>query len=180
METKDSSLRQDHNPLEFRPLLLAALVALGAKSVFHFLTVDQLQFMILPVGYLVEIFTGLNGYYVPAYGFFIPEIKVVIDKSCAGYNWWVMAFSLGVFTFLINNKRNISVRSVFNLALITFMITICINANRILFSILLPLPEHWVLESWHLIQGVMVFAFYLILWYLAVYYYTQTRTVAKP
>ncbi|MEO0339422.1 MAG: hypothetical protein AAF242_09415, partial [Bacteroidota bacterium] len=47
----------------------------------------------------------------------------------------------------------------------------CGAPNRILFAILLPLPARFEIASWHLIQGVMVYAFYLILWHIGTLYY---------
>ena len=77
-------------------LLLAAAFAL--KWWYRSATVDQLGFVLTPVTRLIHAFTGAPSTFIPGQGHLFVDLGILIDRSCSGINFLIIATAS--FTFL--------------------------------------------------------------------------------
>jgi exosortase K len=96
-----------------------------------------LLFLLYPTDWLTGLLMGSTGIYSPENGFFHERLNIMIDKSCAGFNYWVLSFLL--FTYLeVNHLKNNKEKALALLfALLgAYFFTIFVNASRIVVTII--------------------------------------------
>ncbi len=112
-------------------LLLAAAFAL--KWWYRTATVDELSVLLRPVATLVGLASGEPWQWVAGTGAFFPDAHVLIDRSCSGINFLVIA--LATFTFLVLRRSDAGCGRPL-LALLTLCgavaLTVLANSGRIL------------------------------------------------
>ncbi len=146
-------------------------VSATMKYLVRFADIGLLRFLLKPTDILVGLFTASKSVYIKGVGYRHEELNVVIDRSCAGFNLWVIAFIM--FAYLaVKHFVGITHRT-FGIALslvAAFFLTIFTNASRIFASItfqpiatrILPLSKDIVHEA----IGVTVNLSFLILTYI--------------
>jgi exosortase K len=116
------------------------LTAIGIFILFKFgysyADNDNLIFLLKPTDKLVGLLTGSNSVYISDKGYFYNQLNIVIDKSCAGFNFWVLSFLmltfLGLKYFDSNKKKLLTIL----LSLIgAYLLTVFVNTSRIFASI---------------------------------------------
>ena len=144
MVGKKKTLNQtiaENSKIEIKPssLLFPALVIVScllAKWWHISSTNHDLLFLLTPLNFLVSLFTGSIGFFDAETGFFHSSLGIAIDKSCAGFNFLVIAFG-SIFSMLYRTKdgfrlnlyRYISALSV------SYLLVLTANTSRILVSI---------------------------------------------
>ncbi|WP_338814640.1 exosortase K [Bernardetia sp. Wsw4-3y2] len=146
-------------------------IGFAFKWYFTNLDVEYSVWLLKPTTIWVEQITGLNFDFLQNEGYVCTHTLpiTIIDKSCSGLNFWLMALLLG--TFLLYKKvTNLwqffySFMAVFGLA---WLVTIIANTGRIVISIkFLPLLIPYIDYSQsHLLLGIFIYITMLILYYL--------------
>src|SRR5688500_15337695 len=72
--------------------LIAAAIFILLKFAFNLATHDELLFLLQPTDKLVELMTGSRSEYNTQQGYLHEELNILVDKSCSGFNFWVLSF----------------------------------------------------------------------------------------
>lgn len=117
-------------------LLLAGAFAL--KWWYRTATVDQLGFVLTPVTTFIGLFTGTTGTFVPEQGHLFGELGIVVDRSCSGINFLIIATA--TFTFLWLRRPDGGCARPIMTALIvlgSWGLTVLANTGRVLLMVYL-------------------------------------------
>jgi len=129
---------------------------------------DELRFLLRPISRLVALMSGSSSEYIPNKGYFHPQLNILINKSCSGFNFWLICFLMLSFSALRFVYKKISrTLLLIMLFLSTYLLTIFINSSRIIFSLFITrlniLPESpWLHEA----EGVFTYFSFLVIIYL--------------
>lgn len=153
------------------PFYLTVLVTfLILKYSFTLADNENLFFLLWPTNKIVIYFTSSPSQFINEKGYFFENLNIIIDKSCSGYNFWLILFlmiSSLVPKYLKTNYSKLIVLP--GLLLISYMITVFVNSSRIVFSILLQnlLPDNFENQyTWlHQTEGTFVYLLYLLIIY---------------
>lgn len=144
------------------------------RFAFSFLDTEMMQFLLMPTNKLIEVIVGSNGEYIDGVGYFHSQLNIVINKSCSGYNFWLIGFLMASFVLIKSQKINFLLTIPLALV-ISYMVTILANVSRIAGYILLmkgKLPQYidpngtWL----HQMEGIFVYLSFLILFFLTLNY----------
>jgi exosortase K len=150
------------------------LIAIGIFILFKFGFIfadnDSLTFLLKPTDKFVGLLTGSNSIYISDNGYFHNELHIFIDKSCAGFNFWILSFLMLTFLGVKNFDNNLKKTLTIPLALIgAYFLTIFVNASRIFASIVIQNQTSSYFENHqHLIHesiGIITNLSFLILVY---------------
>ena len=135
----------------------------------------SLKWMLKPVSVGVTLFTDLSFTFDENLGYIAENRIFTIEKSCAGVNFFSIAFLTLVFSFLSYFPQPVYKLLAFgNFLLSTFVITIIVNVCRIVIAVqLLTLGENWSIlasDKMHTLQGTLFYCTFLLLYYLGIYY----------
>ncbi|MBK8444340.1 MAG: exosortase K [Sphingobacteriales bacterium] len=134
---------------------------------------DNLIFLLKPTDTLVGLLTGSHSVYLADKGFYHDQLNILIDKSCSGFNYWVLCFL--VFTYPVVKyldkplQKTLSIPGVFVGA---YLLTIFVNTSRITASVVvqtqaekfLPVKLHSII---HEAVGIIInFSFLILAYYL--------------
>jgi exosortase K len=137
--------------------------------------------LIAPTNYLIELITSSPAQYAAESGYFHKELNIVIEKSCSGFNFWILCFIMLAFlalNYCSSYKQKILVLP--TALFISYILTIFANSSRIILSILgqnaandfiHPRP-HLIL---HNVIGTFVYLFFLIISYLVLNYILKKK-----
>lgn len=117
--------------------LIAAGLFVLLKFCYTFAENTDLIFLLKPVNKLVGFLTGSNAVYHPDTGYFHEHLGIIIDKSCSGFNFWVLSFLL--FTFLTLKIFDVPLQKILGIPMAllgAYLLTIFVNASRIFVSII--------------------------------------------
>ena len=96
------------------------------------------MFLLKPTDSLISILTNSESVYQVDNGFYHDKFNILIDKSCSGYNFFLLCFLMLLFLFLKYIKRNYNRILSFFLCLIgAYFFTIFVNTSRIYVSVIL-------------------------------------------
>ena len=108
------------------------------KAVYTLTITNDLYFLLKPTNTLVSLVTNSNANYAPNTGFYHTNLNIVIDKSCSGFNFWMICFIMLTFLSIrYINKTTFKFLTIPVILIVSYFITIFVNASRILFSILI-------------------------------------------
>lgn len=130
---------------------------------------DDLLFLLSPTNKLVSLFTGNISSYIQSSGYFYPDFNILIEKSCAGFNFFILCFLISYATCIqhIINSTNRWIALPICL-LCSYILTIAVNTSRILISISLSASKNVFtdISIFHQLQGTFIYLFFLLLSYL--------------
>ena len=167
------------NNLHFYIGILLLFVLL--KYLYTLSTNDQLLFLLAPTNTGITLATGSTATYLPATGFVHHHLPIVIDKSCAGFNFWLLSFTIFSLTTLHYYKRfSHKLLACAALLVISYAVTLFVNISRILTAILTlkykkqytGLNQEWMHEA----QGAFIYLLFLVVLYLSIQYLTAKLT----
>lgn len=130
---------------------------------------DDLLFLLSPTDKLISLFTSSTSDYIRGSGYFYSEFNILIEKSCAGFNFLILCFLIGYITCLQHlvkiSKRWIALPISL---LCSYFLTITVNTSRILISISLNASKNIFtdISGFHQFQGTFIYLFFLMLSYL--------------
>ena len=117
--------------------LIAAGLFILLKIGFRLADNNDLAFLLKPTEKLVGILTGSHSVYLPDSGYFHEKTNIIIDKSCSGFNFWVLGFLLFAYLFLKHFDGFIGKILSIPTALIgAYLLTVIVNTSRIFASII--------------------------------------------
>lgn len=144
------------------------------RFVYSYMDTDMVQFLVIPTNKLIEIIIGSKGVYVDEVGYYHSQLDIVINKSCSGYNFWLIGFLMASFVLIKSQKVNFLLTIACALVA-SYLFTILANVSRIVGYILLMkgrLPQYidpngtWL----HQMEGIFVYLSFLILFFFILNY----------
>lgn len=139
---------------------------------------DDLLFLLSPTNKLVALFTGSSFSYINRSGYFHPEFNILIEKSCAGFNFFILCYLISYITVLQHissiSKKWIALPICM---LCSYFLTIAVNTSRILIAISLSASKNILtnISIFHQLQGTFIYLFFLLLSYLILKYLLNKR-----
>ena len=153
--------------------LIAVGIFILFKFGFTYAVNDNLTFLLKPTDKLVGLLTGSNSVYISDKGYFYNQLNIVIDKSCAGFNFWVLSFLMLTFLGLKYFDSNIIKLLTIFLSLIgAYLLTVFVNTSRIFASIVIQNQmSDFLANQKHIIHetiGIVTNLTFLILTYFII------------
>jgi len=154
------------------------------KFGFTFADNNDLIFLLKPTDKLVGLLIGSQSVYLADYGFFHEKMNIVIEKSCSGFNFWILCFL--VFTYLglkYFDKHLHKILIIPTALLFACFLTIFANASRIIASIVVRnqtigiFPDKQPLI--HEIIGITTYFSLLVLVYFLIEKFLKHKKYAK-
>lgn len=149
--------------------LLIFFIIIVLKLKFATAQTDDLIFILYPLSTLVDYLTGLSSSYVSNHGFLYHSLDIIIDKSCSGYNYWMISFGmlavLSMHYFETSRQKLMVVLFCF-IGAFFFMITV--NAFRIYALILI---HDFPISGTNLVHegmGILMYFTFLLILYIIV------------
>jgi exosortase K len=131
---------------------------------------NDLTFLLKPTDKLVGLLTGSQSVYLPESGYFHEHLNVIIDKSCSGFNFWILCFLL--FTYLTVKYFDRTISKILTIPTVligAYLMTIFVNTSRIIASIVVQTQtKNIFLNQQHIIHeaiGIITNLSFLILAY---------------
>ncbi|HYG39711.1 MAG TPA: exosortase K [Cytophagales bacterium] len=149
------------------------LIAFLLKTFFSRATPDDLNFILYPTTSAVNAITGNSFEFISGTGYVMEGTLVVINKTCSGGNFFIIAFSMAAFMGVaaFSHFRDKAILLVGSL-LSSFILTVTVNGFRISLAIFLlnRFPSSNLISSGlsHQLQGVLFYFSFLLGYYLSV------------
>lgn len=153
--------------------LTAVVLFILLKFGFTLADNDNLTFLLKPTDKLVGLLTGSHSVYLADKGFYHDKLNILIDKSCSGFNFWILCFL--VFTYLTVKHLDKPLHKILTIPTALFgayLLTIFVNTSRIFVSIivqnqtkiLFANQQHLIHEAVGIITNLtfLVLTYYLI------------------
>lgn len=135
---------------------------------------SDVLFLLKPTNELVNLATSSSSVFESEIGFFNQNLNIIINKSCSGFNFWMMVFLMLSFLLIKFFKENkFRILAIFGALVLSYFFTIFVNVSRILFSIFM---KNFVINkySWiHQTEGTFVYLSFLIVMYLIADYFLK-------
>lgn len=134
---------------------------------------NDLTFLLKPTDKLVGLLTGSKSVYLSESGYLHEHLNIIIDKSCSGFNFWVLCFLL--FTYLIVKHHNQPIHKFLSVPIAlmgAYLLTLFVNTSRIFASIVVQnQARSFFLNQQQIVHeaiGIITNLTFLILAYLLV------------
>lgn len=150
-------------------ILVGIAIFLLLKAWYTQTSSDELLFLLSPTNKLVSVFTASGFSYIKGSGYFHPEFNILIEKSCAGFNFLILCYLISYITCLQHLNSIPKKWTALPICLLcSYFITIAVNTSRILISIYLSTNKNVLtnISSFHQLQGTFIYLFFLLLSYL--------------
>jgi len=155
--------------------LLYFLTAIGLfillKIFYTIADNDSLFFLLEPTDKLVGLLTSLKSVYLSDKGYYYENLNIIIEKSCSGFNFWLLCFCMLTFLLLKYVGKTIYKILIIPVSLASaYILTILVNASRIFSSIIIQNKANNFLSNGshlllHEIVGIVTNLSFLILIY---------------
>lgn len=155
--------------------IVIASCTIGLKLFLSQANVDQVSFLLAPTSYLVALVNGLHFDYESGKGYYDALHRILIDKSCSGGNFFVIAFGMSTVTSIqFYNRYKHQFILLPLLLTASWCLTIIANTSRISIAMLFvklnyTLP-YFTKSTWHTIQGSFIYLSILISFYFLLQY----------
>lgn len=146
---------------------------------------DDLSFLLKPTDKLVGLLTGSPSDYHSDSGYYHESINIIIDKSCSGFNFFVLCFILFFYLTVKHFDKTLNkLLSIPASFLGAYLLTIFVNSSRIIASLVVHAQTKYIFPNQHTIVheaiGVITNLSFLILAYALIdKFLTQKRHHAK-
>jgi len=134
---------------------------------------NDLTFLLKPTDRFVGLLTGSNSIYFADKGFYHDKLNILIDKSCSGFNFWLLCFL--IFIYLTVKYLDKPLHKVLSIPIVLFcayLLTIFVNTSRIFVSVIVQNQtkdffanqQHLIHESIGIITNLsfLVLAYYIV------------------
>ena len=160
--------------------LIAVGIFILLKFGYTFAGNDELAFLLKPTDKLIGLLTNSYSVYLSDKGYYHESLNIMIDKSCSGFNFWILCFLL--FTYLAVRYFDKPLHKILTIpsALVgAYLLTIFVNTSRIFVSIVVQnQTKNILLTQQHLIHeavGIITNLSFLVL----AYYLTEKFLIHK-
>lgn len=131
---------------------------------------DNLIFLLKPTDKLVGILTGSSSVYLAENGYYHDKLNILIDKSCSGFNFWILCFLMFTFLTVKYFEKPLYKTLTIPTALVcAYMLTVFVNTSRIFVSVIVQSHAvNFLPDSQHLIHetiGIIINLSFLVLTY---------------
>ncbi len=145
------------------------------KYAYILLNADDLKIFLSAYNSIIETVTGLPSQYIYGKGYYYETLNILIDKSCSGYNLWLIFYLvISLLMVKIFRNRKHTMAGILMSLIVAYILTIITNSARIITSIYLQKNlSHYIKinpEILHQSLGVLNNLFFLILFYLSLKY----------
>jgi exosortase K len=118
--------------------LIAAAFFILLKFAYVHANTSHLSFLLAPTNKMVTALTGFHSILKPDNGYYYKQLNIVIDKSCSGFNFWLLSFLMLFFLIVKYFVKMLHKIYAFILSLIiAYAFTILVNSSRIFASIVI-------------------------------------------
>ncbi len=161
--------------------LVAAVLFILLKFTFIFAGNRELIFFLKPSNALIGLLTGSQSVYLPdGGGYYNEQLNIIIDKSCSGFNFWLLAFMLFTYLSIKYFDRILSKIGAISLALpAAYFLSIFVNTSRIYVSILVQTHTKNIFQNEqhmiHEVIGIITNLTFLILAYIFIEKILKTK-----
>ena len=164
--------------------LLALGLFLSLKFCFTIADNNTLTFLLYPTDKLVSLITGSQSVYFPDNGYYHEKLNIVIDKSCSGFNFWVLGFLVFAYLGLQYFDKHVHKMLTLPTALtFAYLLTIFANTSRIFASIVVQHQTAKIFSGKqyliHEAVGIITYLSFLILAYYLIEKFLTHRRHAK-
>ena len=140
------------------------------KFAFTFADNDNLIFLLKPTNKLVEILTGSQSVYLADNGYLHAGLNILINKSCSGFNFWLLSFLVFTYLALKYFEKPLHKFLTIPAALLSaYLLTVFVNTSRIITSIVVQnLTKNILANQQHLVHetvGIVTYLSFLVLAY---------------
>jgi len=152
--------------------LITISIFILLKFIYTLSNTNYLIFILKPTSTLIELVTNSKGEFVTESGYLHKKLTILINKSCSGFNFWLLCFTMLAFLAFQFLERRIHKIVVLPILLFsTYVLTIGVNTSRILFSIFIDNTiknmTGYTKTNWlHQAEGVFIYLSFLIIIYL--------------
>ncbi len=157
-------------------LIVVVLISFIMKFWYKWSVNDDLLFILKPIDKMVRVYTNTTSVYKNDSGFYNEKLNIIIDKSCSGFNFWILSFflfSFLIFKFLQNPFYKIT--SIPFILICTYIFGVFVNTSRIISSISIE-KTFLHLPYLHQSIGIINNLIFLILTYYFIEYYFNKHT----
>lgn len=152
------------------PYGLIAGVFIALKFGYAHAATSHLLWLLQPTDALVGWLLGSASSFKSGQGFVHADLHIAIDKSCSGFNFWLLCSGLLLTTALGYQEPKLAGRGgwLLSLPLLGYVLTLLVNTSRILTAVGIQrmLPEAAQQFPWlHQAEGVLVYLVFLLLIY---------------
>jgi len=137
--------------------LIAGGIFILLKFGFTLADNDHLIFLLKPTDTLVGLLTNSQSVYFADCGYYHTELNILINKSCSGFNFWILSFF--VFTYLATKyieKPLLKTLAIPTALVGAYLLTIFVNTSRILASIIVQnLTKNILTNQQHLVHEIV-------------------------
>jgi len=118
------------------------LIAIGLfiflKFCFKLADNDSLAFLLFPTDKFVGLLTSSKSVYFSDKGYYHERLNILIEKSCSGFNFMLLCFSMLSFLVLKYANKPLHKALIIPAVLVlAYILTIFVNASRIVASIII-------------------------------------------
>lgn len=151
--------------------IITAAILLGVKIVYRGAGPESFRWLLVPVVFWVELFTGQNFTYSAGEGYMNYSQTVLINHTCSGLNFFILTILLSLLIIPAGITTRTTLRSTSLIITVSYILTVIANTIRIVIAIrfepirrsipVLAGAEHWVHQG----IGVFVFLSFLLIYY---------------
>lgn len=151
--------------------ILLISVFIGLKLWFSGSSNNNVYYLLKPIDVVISYFTNATSNYNDEFGFFYEKLNITIDKSCSGFNFLLLAFSILYVSILkVLKSKSKKVLIIPILFFIAYVFTLIVNISRILISIFIENKINISFSWLHEAEGVFIYASFLITLYISTNY----------
>lgn len=171
-------IKRNHTILIF--YLIGIIIFLLAKWWYKTAGNDEIYFLLWPVDHFVQLFSGTPSTYNTIQGFFFSNLNITIDKSCSGFNFWMIAFLVFYYS-LVNNAHHLKTQllTLPISLLLAYISTLIANSARILSLLIIEQKLQLINQSLHQGVGAFIYLSFLVIFYLILNYLLNHKANAK-
>lgn len=151
-----------------------ALIAITFYVLNNYLSLGTLGFLLKPTNFLIELITQTESSYIPEKGYYFSSLKIIIDKSCSGFNFGILCFILVSVLLIYKAENNTFKKTAIPLSIaVSYVTTLGVNTFRIHLSIIAQLQANTFLAERphyliHDIIGLSINTIFLLLIYFLI------------
>lgn len=176
---------------------------IAIKNIFYYLTAiglfivlkfgytiantNDLIFLLKPTDKLVGLLTSSKSVYFADKGFYYQNLNIIIEKSCSGFNFLLLCFSMISILALKYVRNSLYKALIIPVALLSaYLMTIFVNASRIFASIVLQhqtnsfMPKNSQLVVHETIGIITNLSFLVLGYYLLERFFKNKTNYEKP
>ncbi len=117
--------------------LVAGFIFISMKLGFVISDNNDLRFLLAPTNKFIEILTGSQSIYMIEKGYCHETLNIVINKSCSGFNFWLISFMAFTYLTVAHSANKLQKSMSVPLSLIfAYFFSIFTNSSRIFASII--------------------------------------------